>query len=496
MSSITLHTVRLFSSSTSLWAGLRPLLRRWVLPVTLLVLLPATGLPEEGESLPQKIHKLSLEEILRMGLEASPKLWEQRSVIDQAEAQLGQARAGRLPRMDYLQILSLVPEAKGNAVFSPSSRSDLLENLGPFTRLELNVRQPLYTFGKLKAHIEAAEKGLVAREASLARFEAELAIRLKEIYYLILLNEDLYRLVADTERELGKAVRKAEEILEEDPGKLTQQDILKLRYGYNRAGGKRLEIEKAKRLTHGALRSLLYLPAGEDFELTEKRLAPVHVALEGLETYKKLAVLRRPEWKELQAGIEAKEAELLAQRRQYYPDLFALGILLYATAPNRDRQENPFVVEEFNYFWGGAYLGWRVALDFGMPKKVAEKRAELLALQHQQREASTGMLLQVEKAYQDVVQKQKSLQFAREARRNGRALSALSAASFAMGLGEAKDVFEAFQMYTEGAAEYFLAIKDYNMAVAELARVTGERFLESGDPEEHGPDGYVFGGSG
>jgi len=483
-----LHAVRPLFPVFNLWAGLRPFLRRGVVAVTLL-LLPATALSEEGGPLPQKIQPLSLEEIVRMGLEASPKLWEQRSMIDRAEAQLGQARAGRLPRMDYLQILSLVPEAKGNAVFSPSSRSDLLNNLGPFTRLELNVSQPLYTFGKLKAHIEAAEKGLEAKTASLARFESELITTLKELYYLIQLNEDLYRLVADTEKELGKAVRKAEELLEEDPGKLTQQDILKLRYGYNRAAGKRLEIDKARRLIHGALRSLLYFPAGEDFELTEKRLKPVNVALDGLETYKKLAVLRRPEWKELQAGIEAKEAELLAQKRQYYPDIFASGILLYATAPNRDRQENPFVLEEFNTFWGGAYLGWRMALDFGMPKKVAEKRAELLALQHQQREASTGMLLQVEKAYRDVVEKQKSLQFAREARRNGRALSVLSAASFYLGLGEAKDVFEAFQMYTEGAAEYYLAIKDFNMAVAELARVTGERFLDSGGPEEHRQDG-------
>jgi outer membrane protein TolC len=130
-----------------------------------------------------------------------------------------------------------------------------------------------------------------------------------------------------------------------------------------------------------------------------------------------------------------------------------------------------------------------MALDFGMPKKVAEKRAELLALQHQKREATTGMLLEVEKAYREVVEKQESLKFARQARKNGRALSALSAANFYIGLGEAKEVFEAFQMYTEGAAEYYMAIKDYNMAVAELARVTGVRFIESDPTARGGEDG-------
>ncbi len=486
MASKLLHIVRLFSASPP--AGSRTfrisnvlttLFRAMCGLAVLLMPLPTFALPGEGEPPPEKLHRLSLEDIIEIGLEVSPKLWERRSIIEEAEAQLGQARAGRLPRMNYLQVAGLVPEAKGTAVFSPSDRSDLLTGLAPFTRLEIKINQPLYTFGKLKAHIDAAEKGLQAKEASLARFQGDLITTLKELYYTILMNEDLYRLVSDTEEELGKAVEKAEELLEEDEGTLTQHDILKLKYGYNRAGGKRLEVEKGKRMVHSALRSLLYFEDGEDFLLTEKRLKPVKVTLDSLDAYKKLAASRRPEWKELEAGIAAKEAELLAEKKQYYPDIFLFGLLEYATAPNRDRQENPFVLEEFNFFWGGAYLGWRMALDFGIPKKIAEKRAQLDALQHQQREAVTGMLLEVEKAYRDVVEKQESLKFARRARKNGRALSALSAASFYIGLGEAKEVFEAFQMYTEGAAEYYLAVKDYNMAVAELARVTGTRSIQA-----------------
>ena len=489
MTSRMSYAVQLFFPFPGFPTRFRLLQRPWVAALVLLLPLQAFALPDEEGAVPQKIHELSLEDILTIGLEVSPKLWEQRSVIDEAEAQLGQAKAGRLPRMSYLQIAGLIPEAKGNATYSPSNRSDLLTGLAPFTRLEIKINQPLYTFGKLKAHIEAAEKGLEAKEASLDRFKGELITTLKELYYLILLNEDLHRLVSSTEEEMGKAVEKAEEILEEDEGKLTQHDILKLRYGYNRAAGKRLEIQKGQRLVHSALRSLLYFEDGEDFQLTEKRLKPVKVTLDGLQTYQKIAANRRPEWKQLEAGIAAKEAELLAEKKQYYPDIFVFGLLEYATAPNRDRQENPFVLEEFNFFWGGAYLGWRMALDFGMPKKVAQKRAQLLALQHQKREATTGMLIEVEKAYREVVEKQESLKFARKARKNGRALSALSAANFYMGLGEAKEVFEAFQMYTEGAAEYYMAIKDFNMAVAELARVTGTLSIEPAEPKAQEKDG-------
>ena len=87
--------------------------RRWVVLVTLLFPLHAMALQEAEGDLPKQVRRLSLKDILALGLEASPKLWEQRSGIDQAEAELGQAKAGRLPRMDYLQILGIVPEAKG-----------------------------------------------------------------------------------------------------------------------------------------------------------------------------------------------------------------------------------------------------------------------------------------------------------------------------------------------------------------------------------------------
>ena len=452
----------------------------WILAglLSLLVLFPSAEPSLSGEEVPatpvapEGIRLLDLDEIIRMSRQASPKLWAERHVIDQAEAQLGQALAGRLPRLECVQIASLVPEARGNAVFSPDERSDVLSNLGLFTRIELTVNQPLYTFGRLKAHIEAAEKGLEAKQASLKRFEQDFVHSVKELYYTVQLNEELHRLVSETVEQFEKAVAKAEELLAKGEGTLTQQDLLKLRYGLSRARGEILQIEKGQRLVHSAILRLLFLPAAEDFDLKEKRLKPVPVELQDLHCYRQRAS-ERPEWRQLEAGIAAKRAELRAEQRTYLPDLFLTGLFRYAVAPNRDKQENPFVVDDFNYLEGGVLLGWRLLLDFGLPQRVAEKEAEVSALLQQQREATSGMLLEVERAYFEAEEKQKALAFAGEARKNGRALAATAAASFHLGVGEAKEVFEAFRIYTEAAAQYYLAIKDLNMAVAELDRVSG-----------------------
>jgi len=427
---------------------------------------------------PPRVHALTLDELLRIAVEASPKLWAQRYVIDAAEAQWKQAQAGLYPRLEYLQIFGPVNQARGNQFYSPDQRTDLLNGLGPFTRLELIVNQPLYTFGKIQSHKEAARQGMKAKEASLDRFRLELVATMKDLYYTLLLNEDLQRIVSDTEEQFSKAVDRAQDFLTDDEGAITQQDVLKLRYGLSRSREQLVEIRKGRKLVHAAVKRLLYLPEGEDFTLVEKHLNPVKIDLKDLATYQETATRMRPEFRELDRGILARKAELRAAQREYFPDLFVSGIFRYAVAPNRDEQENPFVVEDFNYLNGGLFMGCRLNLDFGIPQRIAEKRAEVFTLLQEQRDAISGMLLQVEKAYEEVVEKQERLQHARQSRKNGRALAAVSGASFHLGLGEARDTFEAFGIYAEAAAKYYLAVKDFNVAVADLARTTGQNSLE------------------
>ena len=476
-------------SHTSLQTWLNPG-RRYIihLSVCLLFLFPlCNSAPAEEISSPpapshyKKVHTFTIQDLVRIALDASPDIWAEHYSVKKAEAQLGQAKAGRLPRLEAMNILGPVPSAHGDAVYSPNDRDDLLYNLGFFTRLEITVNQPLFTFGQLQAHIQAAVEGLEAKRAGIQRSRGEIIRTVKELYFTLQLNYELFDLVSDTAEQFAKAISKAEELLEESSGTITQQDLLKLRYGNIRASTELLEIEKGKDLVHSALKRLLYLPQEEDFDLLEKRLIPEKTQLDALEAYVKLARKNRAEWKQLEAGIRAKAAELKAEERLYFPNIFVSGFFRFAAAPNRDKQDNPFVVEDFNYLVGGVVLGWRYAIDFGVPARIREKQAELYQLLQQEHGAQSGLLLEVEKAYKDAEERKEVLNLAIQARKNGRALATTSAASFQLGLGEAKDVFEALKIYAESAAQYYLAIKDYNVAIAELSRVTGTEVVSGGE---------------
>ena len=418
---------------------------------------------------------LGLKESIQRALETSTSLKGARFALEEAEADLGQAEAGRLPRLEAHSIFGIVPAAHGSALVSSGSASRVLEDLGPFTRMEISLVQPLYTFGRLGAHIEAARAGLESEEAAVARSRAELVFDVKELYYLMLLNRELKRLVTDTVERFDEAVRKAEEMLddEEYEGTITQTDILKLRYGHARAREELARLRNGAAMTDAAFRRLLGLGSDEPFNIEDKGLRPVKASLEPLDHYLALALENRPELTQLAAGIRGKEADLEAERKELRPDLFLAGMFRYAVAPNRTDQANPFVLDEFNYLDGGLVLGWHMGFDFGHRHRVGRKEAELFGLEEKKREAESGLRLEVERAYRTVLEKGEATKAAREARKSGRALATLAVANFHMGLGEAKEVFESLHIYAESAANNYLTIKDHNVAWAELSRVAG-----------------------
>src|SRR5690606_24902619 len=107
--------------------------------------------------------------------------------LSAAQARLAEAKAGKFGRASYTQIVGLVNEARGDPTFSPNSQTDFFDGLGPFTRLDLDIRIPIYTFGKLSAALEAAENGVRSQRARGDAARADVVVETKRLYYGLLL---------------------------------------------------------------------------------------------------------------------------------------------------------------------------------------------------------------------------------------------------------------------------------------------------------------------
>ncbi len=441
-----------------------------------LFLLPVVTTAGTEESRP-----LSVADCVRLALENSPTMEEPRLRIEMAEAKLAEARGLLFPLIAFSADFGVVPEARGNAIFSPDSDTGSLSSLGPFFRGELSLVQPLYTFGKGKAGLKAGRKGLAAAQEQGRIDRAKLVYEIRKLYGLVLLASSLKRLTEDAGGKLNKALRKAQNLFDAENPEVSQQDLAKLKLFAAKVEAQTLEAETAVRLSRTALTIAVGLEDVDSLTLAERRLRRPRGNLLDLETYTRAALDNRPELQALLAGIKAREALVTVQKRLFFPDLFVGVKLRYGVAPNREDQSNPFVKDDFNFFNYGAAFGLRLKLP--LKKQLARLRIaelELEKLQCRYRLARVGIELEIEKAFWKAREARGKMKSTRKGLKAARGWMVSENQLYEVGTGSTKDLLESLAAYAEAKKDSLVAIQRMHLALAEIDHATGRDpdFLE------------------
>jgi len=405
-----------------------------------------------------------------------PDLGSQQARIDLAEAQRLRAKNGKLPKGELTTVFGLVNGAQVGEVpdglpqelaplFSEDDVNDVFNDLNFFLRTELRINQPIYGFGKIRHGIRAADAGIEAETAELARQIKEVELEVKRIYYGYQLTLEVERVLDDVEEAFTTAVEKAREALQR--GDLTQDKVIKLELALSRTQQRKVELKKNqqealfafRRATGHALTSSI-TPAG--------KLRPVEVQLNPEEARTPLEAL--PAIRAARHGAEARGHDVDRAKANFLPDFFVSLFVQAAWAPGRDDITNQFLFDPFNIIRAGPVLGLNWDVDFG--KHDAElkiARARAAEVEAKLARARSGVPLAIERAMLAFEEKRDVLKLARRARRSGRALSFLALANAEIGLGEPKEILESLGDYAQAATGYFRAVMEYNMAVAELS---------------------------
>lgn len=451
-----------------------------VLIVTILAFLPGAGASQAATAAAPGTYTLGA--CIRSALEQSPDLLGAAAELAKARGRLSQARAGKFGESSYTQIFGLVSEARGNPVYSPDNKNDLFQGLGPFTRLELDVSLPLWTFGKLDAALEAAQRGLESEQAHGRIQRAEIVFQVQKLYYSVVLTRQLSAVLHDMLDTLDKAVAKTQERLDQGSTTTTEKDLLQLKIGRSRLNKGVLEVDAATPLALAALARVIGLPDDAPFDVADRKLTPVTAKLEPLDAYLERGLDQRPEWQQVASGVAARTAQVELEKANLYPTFFLSTGLHYAVTGNRDEQDNPFASDEFNYIRPIGVLGMRWDLNFfSQQAKIDQAKADLDRVRAKQRAAETGLRLDIRRAYSDVRQQQATIESAEQGRKAARGWLILGVSNFDLGIGEAEDLFHALGAYSETSSDYFRAVHDYNLAVAALGRATGNELADLGN---------------
>ncbi|MBI5482914.1 MAG: TolC family protein [Deltaproteobacteria bacterium] len=426
---------------------------------------------------------LGLDDCVRIALKAAPELGEAQADIDLTASKLDEAKSYRYPQIEVTSLFGPAPQAHRqdiSPVFATDKSYTRLQQLTWFTSADASIIQPLFTFGKISENMKAAVHGIEVDRSRKEQRGNEIALKVREYYYGLMLAREMKELVLEVQESLIKARDKAQKLLERGSESVEELDLYKLDAFAGEVAKYLEEARKGESLALAALKTRLGLPFDAPLEISGQRLTMVEGVTPDFETFVERARANRPEFRQLSEGIKARAALVEASKANYYPDIFLGGIFSWAYAEDRDRIQNPYINDQFKHMYGGVALGIRWKLDFGITgAKVSAERAQYNRLLSTREFADANIPLQVKKYYLELKEAENSAAASKSAYTNSKKWAVTALANFDFGIGPAKEIFEALQAYARMRAAYFQSIYNYRIAWANLEYATGESPLEA-----------------
>ena len=400
-----------------------------------------------------------------------------------AQADEAMARAaGILPSATATLIGGVVPEAHGNILVSENSNRTLLRGLGPFGRIDVNVIQPIYTWGQLSAAKEAAQAGVQGRRFVLEDTAHQVQLRIVQVYWGVVLARRLLSLAAEVEGALKQVDQKIAESLAAADGQVTLEDKYRVAIFRGELLQRKTEAEKGLRLARAALASTLAM-SEQELKLKDEPLpATPDVRVPSQDEVVRQAERERPDLKGLDQAVIAFEAQAKASWAAQLPQFFAAGTFAYSLAPNRDIQTNPWISDYFNTLALGMAVGLRQNLSFPTLHAQEKKAQSELVRVKAQREGLVRLIgLEALQAIADLQAAVDRYAAAQGALSAGRSWFRSAGLNFGAGLSDAKALVEAYTGYAKTQVDNAQATYELLVARAHLDQVSGKS-LSSGEP--------------
>ena len=423
---------------------------------------------------PKESVKITLNSAIQRMINFNGELASEKKGLDFAQGRIDQARAALFPKAELYLLAAPIFEEKGNALGTVKDYS----KWGAFTNVKMTVLQPIYTFGIISEYKKAAQSGYEVETQKVRSKQAELIYRLKQFYYGVQLATDLFEIVKDGKEKIETAIARAEDLLVKN--KIKREDLFALKSYYAQIIGRYDEAKRGMDIAKQALAWTMGLSINSDIQLEEESIIPEDVELKDESYYMAEASASRPEWKMLEAGIDATKALWQGQVKQKRPVFFAMGYGNLAYTGVRTPQHNAYLNDPFNDMSGAILFGFKFNLDWWSINALSKQnKAEYEKLVVAKDTLTEGMMLQISKAYREASDHRKAIDYTKEGENNANKWMMNAFMGYGMGFNESRDLMDSLKAYFEAQLNYNLTIYNYNMALAELTKYTGREVVPS-----------------
>lgn len=410
--------------------------------------------------------KLTLEQVIQRTL-SNPKMRMAESDTDAASARVDEADAARYPRIKGTAFGTISPEIRciDFACNETEPKNFAFRFSGLFGSAQLDVTQPLYTFGKITHARRAARRGLDAQRALRDEAAGDLAVEAARAYWGIKLARELGAMLDDGIEEIQKAITHMEERTGKEAPSI--QDRKRIAVLLAEAQIQRAEARSGELQALAGLRALTGMP---DADLDDAVLEAVERKLPATAN----ASGRPQAYAARQGALAADELAALAES-QYWPDLAVVGSAAIAGAQGVDDPPSAFANDPYNRRGIGVVLALQWTIEpWNVRARTARARAEAHKARAQSELAAIGASYDAQIALAEATTARDKMSVANEGQRAARAWLASVLQAEAIGAAEAKDLSDAYIAWFQIRARWAQAVFQWNVSVVRLGRAGGE----------------------
>lgn len=433
-------------------------------------------------SLPGQAETINLQQAVEMSLAADPRIKEREQVVEAARGLVEEVRGNAGWRVSANAFVGLAPEVEGGfyqgGAYSgtvPRTDGDNLDGVSEWTHLDFALIKPLFTFGKVERYGEAAQGNVDLKRGELRQTRGDIVYDTKRAYFGYLTARDTRAFLEDMQGRLGSAIASVERKLKNETGEARQSDLYALQAARGLLGKYVSQARAIEKISLDGLKVLTGAGLKADLTVEDERIEPVAFPKVDLAEFQSRALQERPEMQQLEAGLRARRALLAAKKADRMPDVYAGVIGQFNYASQRERLDNPYLNDPFNGGGLTPVVGVKWDTVFGVATaRVNQAQAELEALNHKKAFAVAGIPFEVGEAYVNAQANFESQRELAEGAAAARRWMVASLADLSAGIESADKVADAIKSYVLVQTEYLRTVNDYNMNVAQLARLTGE----------------------
>jgi outer membrane protein TolC len=406
----------------------------------------------------------------------------QRQDVELAQNQIKQAKAQRIiPNMSFNSQHGLVPGVESNDpnlprdeyYLDPNLRNDW-SNWAIFTKFQVSAVQPVFTWGAINKAVEAARLGAEAAQHSFDAKQADLELRLFDLYYSYILALEIERLLDEAQGKVNQIERQINAMKEEGDTSLDESEVFKFEIYKSEFEIQKAEVEENMRFVTETWNYVLRNEEGTVFEPQIRFLDPVASNIESLSFYQDAAFNNRPELEALRVGEDATEIYITSLKKQNLPGLYLAGYINFANTPNRPRQSNPFIQNNTNLFNGGFGFTIRQKLNFfSIRANIERTQIELKKVSLAQDAAKDGIMLEVNNNYRQASLADVKVEQTDEALVTSKKWLRQEQLDYDFGMGEVKDLIDAMRKELELKLQLKQRIFEYNSSLAKLNKSAG-----------------------